>query len=337
MRIKNIGNAEYKKILIVGATEPEANLLLIPAIRLIKEKNKNSRIDIIAGNASERILADIGWFERIIPSNGMAVLRNIHSLRSQKYDLTISFYPSLLPFLVRTKKRFVPLKRTMFTDHFFTHECVNILKLVEPIFGKPQEIEFYFPINEADKERVKEFCRTNSIAGATTLVAIHAGSINDRGRWKPENYSMVCDSIIEEYNAKILFFGSQKDPIIKETVRSTKHSDSIFDMSDISNLRTIAAFLSRANLAITRNGVFLYLACAMKTPVVSIFGAGNPYRYGPIGTRYTIVHADMPCFPCNKKDRCHKNYRCIENISPQQVIEASRLILDEGRQLYLFE
>lgn len=337
MRTKNNGDTEYKKILIVGTLEPETNLLLIPAIRLIREKNKNSKIDIIAGCGSEKILFEIGWFERIISTKKTALLKNICSLHSQKYDLVISFYPSLLPFLTRTKKRIVFFRRMMFTNHFFTHESINLLKLIEPIFGKPQETGLYFPIYETDRERVKEFCRTNNITGSTTLVAMHPGSINNSDRWKAKNYSMVCDSIIEEYDAKILFFGTQKDTLIKEVISSAKHSDSIFDMSGISNLKTIAAFLSKANLAITRDGLFLFLACAMKTPVISIFGAGNPYRYGPIGVRYTIIHTDMNCFPCNKKRRCPHNYRCIENINPQHVIEASRLILDEGKQLFLFE
>lgn len=80
--------------------------------------------------------------------------------------------------------------------------------MIEPIFGKSQDTGLYFPINETDKERVKEFCKINNITGSTTLIALHAGSANNR--WKAENYSIVCDSIIEEYNAKILFFGAQK-------------------------------------------------------------------------------------------------------------------------------
>ncbi|OQB74949.1 MAG: lipopolysaccharide core biosynthesis protein [candidate division TA06 bacterium ADurb.Bin131] len=335
MRIKNNGNVEYKKILIVGTLEPEANFLLIPAIRLIREKNKNSKIDIIAGSGAEKILADIGWFEKIIPYKKTPILKNIHSIRSQRYNLVISFYPSLIPFFTRARKRIVFFRRIMFADHFFTHESVNILRMIEPIFGKSQDTGLYFPINETDKERVKEFCKINNITGSTTLIALHAGSANNR--WKAENYSIVCDSIIEEYNAKILFFGAQKDSFIKEVIDFMKHPDNIFDMSSISHIKTIAAFLSRANLAITRDGIFLYLACAMKTPVISIFGAGNPYRYGPIGVRYIIVHTDMDCFPCNNKQRCKKNCVCIDSISPQQVIEAARLILDEGRQLFLFE
>ena len=227
-------------------------------------------------------------------------------------------------------------KRTVFADRFFTHESVNVLKTIEPIFGKPKEIGLYFPVNETDKDRVKEFCKTNNITASSPLVAIHTGDINSP-RWEEEKYSLVCDSIIEEYNAKILLFGIPKDPFIKKIISSTKSPDNIFDMSGVSNLKTIAAFLSRANLAITRDGIFLYLACAMKTPVVSIFGPGNPYRYGPIGVRYVIIHSNMDCFPCNKNRRCSKNHICINTINPQQVIEASRLILDEGNQLFLFE
>ncbi|MCM8758805.1 MAG: glycosyltransferase family 9 protein, partial [Candidatus Omnitrophica bacterium] len=259
------------------------------------------------------------------------------NLRKERYEIVISFQMSIFPFIVRAKKRFNFLTKSLFSTRFFTHESVNFMKLIEPYFGSWKEKRLYFPITETDRQKAKNFFHSHNISSSTTIVAIHTGNPQMPDRWNAINYSTVCDTIIEEYNARIILFAEQNDPLIEKIVQYTQNRDKIIKISEITSPREIISILEKVNLAITRGGLFLHLACAAKSPVISIFGAGNPYRYGPIGTRYIIIHTDMECFPCNKKKKCEKHFECIETISYEKVVEAARLILDETKQLILFE
>ena len=337
MCAENYAVDKSERILIVGSSNPEITFLLLPAIKQIREQNRNSKFDIVAGTGCEKILKETGWFERIIICGKFSPIKIYRNTCREKYKMVIAFRPSIIPYIVRAEKKFVFLPNRLFTDRFFTHESVKYLKLIEPVFGKPKENELYFPISESDREKMKEFLKSNNITGSTTIIAIHTGDSKTPDQWDASNYVKLIDVLIDEYNAKVFLFGEIHSSLVKEIIAASKHKDSIRDMSEMINLREIAAFLSRTNLAITRDGIFLYIACSMKTPVVSIFGAGNPYRFGPIGTRYINIHAQIDCFPCDKKRPCKRNYRCIKSIEPENVIEASRLILDEGKQLFLFE
>ncbi|MCM8821289.1 MAG: glycosyltransferase family 9 protein [Candidatus Omnitrophica bacterium] len=337
MRTENQRADESNRVLIIGGNDPETDLLLMPAIKQIREQNKDARFDVLCGPASKEIIKEIGWFDKIIVHHNFLSMRTCRTLRNEKYKLVVCFRPSIFPYIVRTNRRLVFLTKKLFTDRFFTHESVNFIKMIEPFFGKPSENEFYFPITESDRQHVRNFLKSVDIPGSTILVAINPGNPDLPDKWSVANYLEVCNTLIEEYNAMILLFGESGDPVVKEVIASVKQKSKVLDMSGVKNPREIVAFLEKANLAITRDGLFLYLACSARTPVVSIFGAGNPYRYGPLGKKYIIIHADMDCFPCNKKRKCNKNYQCIKTIEPEKVIDAARLMLDESKQLFLFE
>ncbi|MCM8764434.1 MAG: glycosyltransferase family 9 protein [Candidatus Omnitrophica bacterium] len=337
MRIEDRRTGESNRILIIGGNNPEADLLLMPAIKQVREQNKDAKFDILSCPDSKEILKEIGWFDTIIVHRKFLFMRTCRMLRKERYKLVVCFRPSIFPYLVRTNRRLVFLKRKLFADRFFTHESVNFIRMIEPFFGKPREKEFFFPITESDRQKVRSFLNSNGIPGSTTLVAIHPGSPDMADKWSAASYLEVCNTLTEEYNAMIFLFGESSDPVKNEIITSAKQKDRILNMSEIKNPREIVAFLEKTNLAITRNGLFLYLACSARIPVISIFGAGNPYRYGPLGKKYLNIHADMDCFPCDKKRKCNKNYQCIKAISSERVIEAARLILDENKQLFLFE
>jgi len=337
MRRENRRIIEQNKILIISGNDAETILLLMPAIRRIREQNRDSRFDIVVQPKTVEILKETGWFDRIIVNNKILFIKNIRALRNEKYKLTVCFQPSLLPYFVGAKKKLTFLTSKLFSDRFFTHESVNYMRLIEPHFGRSRENELYFPISENDREKTKQFLKNNNIPASSTIVAIHTGNPDIADKWDSNNYSKLCDILVEEYNAKIFLFGEPGDQTIHEIKNKVKHKNDIIDATCIKNSRDITAFLTESNLAVTRNGMFLYLACAAKVPTISIFGAGNPYRYGPLGTKYINIHSDMDCFPCNKRIRCRKNYMCIKTISCEKVIEAARLILDEDKQLFLFE
>lgn len=338
MCTENHGINESKRVLIIGGKNPETALLLMPAIKQIREQNKGFAFDILCGHASEEILKETGWFDKIITfDNFLQFSRIWRILRKEKYSMVICFQTSIFPYIIKAKKKMVFLLRSLFAERFFTHESVNYLKLIEPFFGKPQEKGLYYPVKEFHRQKVKNFLNLHNIPTSATLVAIHPGNTNIADKWSSKNYSIICDTLIEEYNARIFLFGNPNDPSIKEIINFTQHKNEMLNMTEITNPCEVIAFIEKSNLAITQDSIFLYLACSVKTPVISIFGAGNPYRYGPLGTKYITIHTDMNCFPCDRKRKCRRNYQCIKIINAEKVIDAARLMLDESKQLFLFE
>ena len=87
-----------------------------------------------------------------------------------------------------------------------------------------------------------------------------------------------------------------------------------------------AEILRRCSLLVCNDSAPLHLAVAMKTPVVSIFGATVP-RFGfyPYGENDIVIEdVNLACRPCSIHggDKCPlETFDCMKNISAGMVFE----------------
>ncbi len=81
----------------------------------------------------------------------------------------------------------------------------------------------------------------------------------------------------------------------------------------------------------------MYISSAVESPLVAIFGPGNPYRYGLLRGKNFVIHSNLNCFPCDVNKKCKNNYLCLKKISPEQILKSSFLLIDEKNQPFLFE
>lgn len=64
----------------------------------------------------------------------------------------------------------------------------------------------------------------------------------------------------------------------------------------------------------------LFIAAAMKRPLVAMYGPTRPYRTGPYGSKdATVLTTPLPCAGCLKK-RCN-HWDCMKSITPEMVFE----------------
>jgi len=142
---KNIREIELKKNLIIRLSCLGDNLLITPAIKKIRETYKKAEIDIIIGPRAIEFVIENPWFSNyIIYDKKTHLFKLIKKLREKRYDLTVDFRNSFIPFFVRSKYKLTFFKKEFFSEKFYTHESERILSFIEPFFGKG-EIKLYFP------------------------------------------------------------------------------------------------------------------------------------------------------------------------------------------------
>jgi heptosyltransferase-2 len=78
----------------------------------------------------------------------------------------------------------------------------------------------------------------------------------------------------------------------------------------------------------------MHIAAALGVPVVAIFGATHPLdshkMWGPWGEGHIVVTKDLDCSPC-RPGEC-KDRKCMDLISPDQVLEAAKKQLKKLRE-----
>ena len=84
--------------------------------------------------------------------------------------------------------------------------------------------------------------------------------------------------------------------------------------------------MSHLDVMVSMDSSNMHMASLVGTKVVSIWGATHPYA-GFMGWRQSeenAVQLDMPCRPCSvygNKPCLRGDYACMNNISPEMIIE----------------
>ena len=86
------------------------------------------------------------------------------------------------------------------------------------------------------------------------------------------------------------------------------------------------ALMSRLEVMVSMDSVNMHLASLVGTPVVSVWGATHPSA-GFMGWRQSVENAvqkDLDCRPCSiygNKPCVRGDYACLEQISPEDILE----------------
>lgn len=335
----NIRELELKRILVVGFSSLSGNLLLTPSIRKIKEVFPGASLDIIAGRDSSDLFMGNPLFSCHIPfDNWRGIPGLVKRARVKRYDLIVSFSSHYLPFLLRGKYKLSFFWRDLFSEKVFTHESERLLAFIEPFFGREERKGGFFShVTRQSRECVDDLLRASGIRNSDTLVVVNPGFTPSSRRFSPGFYTVIASDLARVYGAKIVITGSENDESAALEIMGGVKDGEVFDFTGRLGLKEMAALIEKADLLVSQETVPIYLACSAKCAVAAVFGPGNSYRYGPIGTKNLVVHSRLECFPCSLQSGCRKGNACLLKITPEQVSKSAMLLIDEKEQPFLFE
>ncbi len=158
--------------------------------------------------------------------------------------------------------------------------------------------------------------------------AAHKGKI-----YPVEKMELVIQYLTQSYpQARLYLFGGGKNetPIMNEwTDRYPQVTNASAQLGDLSQELHL---MSHLDVMVSMDSGNMHLASLVHTPVVSIWGATHPYA-GFMGWNQDITHAvqiDLPCRPCSiygNKPCMRGDYACLNNISPETIVEKIKEIL----------
>lgn len=149
--------------------------------------------------------------------------------------------------------------------------------------------------------------------------ATHDGKI-----YPLEKMKTVIQTLSLEPNVKIYLFGGGK----KETEILSdweRQYQSTICIAGKLTWDTELALISHLDVMLSMDSSNMHLASLVNTPVISIWGATHPHA-GFMGWNQPLTNAiqlDLPCRPCSifgNKPCLRKDYACLQNITPEQIV-----------------
>jgi heptosyltransferase-2 len=103
-----------------------------------------------------------------------------------------------------------------------------------------------------------------------------------------------------------------------------------------SSLREFFALASQCDALVSNDSGAMHVGYAVGVPVVAVFGSTDPALTGPPpGAAARIIRRELHCSPCFERHCPEGHLRCLEDISPREVLQALKELLPSRRAVFL--
>ncbi len=314
---------------------PEANITWAieeDSSDIVKDHPYLNRVVI---SRRKRWMADLKRPRRISGTIG-EIKSFISTLRDYSYDLVIDFhglFKSSLIVLLSGGKRKLGYDSMQELSGLFLNEKIHedmekhavdrYLDFLNHLGSDIVEKEFLIPVQEENRNRVKNILTINNIDKKERFVAVSPVAFWETKLWKDDKFADLCDRIAEDLKAKVVLTGNKSDGMI-ENIQSLMSYPSV-NLGGQTTLRDLAYLYSLSSVVITTDSGPMHIAAAMGTPVVALFGPTDPLKTGPYGEGHVVVRKEMSCSPCFLK-KCSSK-KCMEEITVEEVFQAVEEII----------
>jgi heptosyltransferase-2 len=208
------------------------------------------------------------------------------------------------------------------------HEVERCLDIVSVLGVNTQKPCLTLNWSPADEEHVIKLWTHLGLDENRPVIAIHPFSVEPSRCWRPENWAIVADALVDLFGARILFIGSTTDQMAVSDIQQKMRNQSINLCGELSLLQ-LAALLKRCDLMIGVNSGPAHIAAAVGIPVVSIWSSAYlPEKWAPYTPKLRLVRKQVPCADC-RLIKCPLPVSCMDMITPEEVIAAVEEMLRE--------
>lgn len=293
--------------------------------------------DLGGGRGIGSRLADIG-----------SMIKLVRALRTRSYDVALIFHRNiifaLLAMLAGIPRRigfYYGRLNPFLTDNVLfdlsMHRLQRNWELIRALnpFPEPNyRMELRAGVQERVENWLQEFCQREN-----PLVALAPGGGKNlwaempSRRWNSENFAQLGDLLQQSYNCQIVLAGGAGDVEIAKAVEHCMRCPTLNLAGKLTLLET-AYLLGKCKVVVGNDSAPLFIAAAVNTPTVGIFGPTDGSKINPFGRAHLYVQGKIECTPCynptlstgSRAYRC-VNPECMFSIRVEEVLDKVRQLL----------
>lgn len=260
-----------------------------------------------------------------------------HALKLQKHDLQgkkyhqVLLYLSLIAPLLQVREQVAhtlssTLTRTLPNNtpkEPISHKILMPNEILEALSTKPLTLISH-PIDIAPSPN-------------KPIIGINPGAaFGSAKRWEQSHFVSVIEYFLDKAYQVYLFGSSAESSAntdIANALKNHKNLQYFHNLTDKTNLSELIDHINAVNVFITNDSGPMHIATALKIPIVAIFGPTDinetaPYTPSHAEQSIALLHANLPCSPCKKRECPLKHHNCMKLISPQEVITSTLRVLE---------
>jgi heptosyltransferase II len=345
---------DREKILIFNVNWLGDVLFSTATIRNIRSNYPDAFIACIIPPRAQPVLEGNIYLDEIIifdekakHKNPWQKLKFVNYLRKKKFDKVFLLHRSMSRALIAwlagipqrigyytSKRGFLLTKALTAPDLETVHRIDYYLNIIKDAGLTVSDRHPDFFVKQEDISVVEDFLVRNSISEDDFIVGLNPGGNWGPKRWPPENFAALADKLADEFKAKIILTGSEKDIDLAEDIRQDMRHGAVLACGKLT-IKQFAVLSSILNIFVSADSGPMHIANAVGSrKIFALFGPTDPKLTGPYpAENVVIIRKDLSCrIPCYKVD-CPDNL-CMKRITPEDVMaEVRRVFKTQNAQI----
>ncbi len=333
------------RILIIGPSWVGDMVMSQSFYRCLKIEYPDARIDVLAPNWCKPILARMPEINQAIEMpighgelNLSGRWKIAQTLRTENYShafvLPNSAKSALIPWFAGIKKRtgwkgemrygLLNDLRPNKTDFEYMVERYAALAYDKSTMkAKVQLDSLPKPYLNVDAENQARCLAQHGFDTQKPIVGICPGAeFGPAKRWPEKYYAQVAEFLIGQ-GKQVCLFGGPKDAESTAKIRDAlpaKMQKNCFDLAGKTALVDVIDLLAACERVISNDSGLMHIAAAVGCELITIYGSTSPRYTPPLTDKAQIVHLDLACRPCFKRECPLGHLQCLEDLLPEKII-----------------
>lgn len=332
-----------ERILIVGASWLGDMVMSQSLLQLLKERNADIEIDVLAPNWSRPIIARMAEVSESIEmpvGHGQLQLKVRRQLAKQlatknyqrAFVLPNSFKSALIPWWSkisqrtgwRGEMRYGLLNDLRHLDRqqyplMFQHYLALGLDKGETL--SMAETEKYWPRLTVKPEDVQQALAKHQLNADQPILALCPGAeFGPAKRWPTQHYATVAKQKLDE-GWQVWILGSAKDLELANDIQ-TAVQDQAINLCGKTSIEDVVDLLSITDCVVSNDSGLMHTAAALDRQTIVLYGSTNPDFAPPLTKNGHSLSLNLVCSPCAKRECPLGHHQCMNDLKPQQVFDA---------------
>jgi heptosyltransferase-2 len=150
-------------------------------------------------------------------------------------------------------------------------------------------------------------------------------------RWPDSYYAQVAQFALEK-GYQVWLFGSAKDREVCELIRSKlskKQANLCFNLAGKTSLIEAVDLLAACHTVVSNDSGLMHVSSAVGCNIVAIYGSSSPRYTPPLTEKLRMVHTNVDCRPCFKRECPLGHLDCLNKLEPNIVIDALKEFIEQ--------
>jgi lipopolysaccharide heptosyltransferase II len=333
------------KTLIIRFSSIGDVVLSTPLVRILRAKFPDGQIDYLTKKQYSELVRsnqNLNVTHEYDPATGYEGLKALREkLRAERYTHVIDIHNSIRSRILRgrlgaeavyaidkavvERTMLVKLKKNMYKG--LVSVVDRYIKTAEPlgVTNDGRGLELHIPDETlfGVSAKIARF-RLNRFE---KVLGICPGAKHATKRWPAERFADLGSRFCREHDGCVLIFGGSEDRELCQRIGETIGRDKAFDLSGELSLLETGSAMQSCDVIVTNDTGLMHIAVAMNRKIVAIFGSTvKEFGFFPLAKDSIVLERKgLACRPCSHIGRSEcpeKHFRCMNEISPDDVVQS---------------